>query len=625
MSNLPRVGSKKLVEAQTPVTAAKPTVTRQPSPVPAQQPEPQGRLFNEANVAHRARHVSDKPSASPAQLKLHTAAIEPAALPPKEERPLVRETPIGAAFNGLRPKAINADVKLLEGNVESWNAMYHVFNTAPAGLDASYFIMQRDVFGFAFLGNLLRKAKQGHPVRLMLDASGDAFGKMGFTQTARGQDYLQELVNTGHATVRVYHPLHKKVPKQLLKWTSALAISCNHDKILRSDTMAITGGRNISKDYFVDPADRSDVYRDCDVLVHGREASRDFRSAFENEFNREDLHYLVTPDLFGNLRRRDGELLGAAAMMDLWMKGAPPSAEEKAQLRTESGKAQRATDLVQRTVAALRQEGVDRPLESYELASLEKMAGELVGYVELLGSARAFDPRGVGPQTVKVLDRTSVANGSVDDINNALIQLANGAKERILIQNPYVVLTEGAITALEAAGKRGVKIDLVTNSPDSSDSVITQAFFVHDWPKVLARVPNMRIFVFSGEQKLHAKTATADGQVSVVGSFNLDYLSQEVNSEIMLAAKSPKLASELEASWQRDLKDPAQKVREYTIQRQADGTPVLKDGKPIVTFGAHNHVSKWKWFQYQVLGWVVDRLKDLPQLDTLRRAFAPRG
>jgi putative cardiolipin synthase len=153
------------------------------------------------------------------------------------------------------------------------------------------------------------------------------------------------------------------------------------------------------------------------------------------------------------------------------------------------------------------------------------------------------------------------------------------------------VLSEAVREKLEAAGRRGVQIDLLTNSPASTDSALTQAFFLRQWPSLLARIPNMRIFVFAGAHKLHAKTGFADNQVAAIGSFNLDIISSDINGEAIALTRSPAIVRELEQAFRNDMADPANNVLEYTIQRDAQGRPVLRNGEPIITFGPANHVS----------------------------------
>jgi putative cardiolipin synthase len=623
---------------RTPTAAEQRASVQRPAAQPVEAPRPtgvgavkaqKGRLFGDQAGA-RARHVDQAPVGRMAQLQVHGAPlVAPAARTDVAAGQATPVTPLRRAFDALAPRGITADVRLLEGNTESWLSMWSALGRAQGDLDLSYFIFQRDIFGMSMLGQLFLAAKEGRQVRMMLDAAGDAFGKKGFTLSLRGQDYLQELVATGNAHVKVYHPLHKKA---LTAVTSGdvrpfAGVANNHDKLLRTHDTVITGGRNISKDYFTAPEDRVDVYRDTDVMVRGREAAHAFKEAFDKEWNRDDIHFMAYGDTFGNLARRDLEIVGAKIMMDTWLGMAPASAAEKASLRTdEAARAKAAEGLLAAVAAKLPEHGIDREIGAWDRRNLEKFAAELVGYAELRGAARTYDPSKEvhRRQEVKVIDRTSAAVQSADDLTAALAALAGGARHRILIQNPYVVLTKNAVAALEAAGRRGVQIDLLTNSPDSSDSVLTQAFFLEDWPRILARVPNMRIFVLTGEQKLHAKVATADDQVSVVGSYNLDLLSEQVNGELAAASWSPGLAQDIRKSFDADKANPNHKVVEYTIQRDAQGQPVLKDGAPVITYGPHDHMSGWNKVKYGVLCWLVRQARKLPALSDISGIELPK-
>ena len=54
---------------------------------------------------------------------------------------------------------------------------------------------------------------------------------------------------------------------------------------------------------------------------------------------------------------------------------------------------------------------------------------------------------------------------------------------------------------------------------------------------------------------VHAKTAVADGMVSIVGSANMDIRSFDLNFEIFPIVYGEKLAGELEEAFMNDLKD----------------------------------------------------------------------
>lgn len=562
------------------------------------------------------------------------STFERISKPRARRLPAEAVSPLGMAFEKIPATTVTADVRLLEENVEAWLSILHTLDKGTGPVDASYFILQRDIFGMAFLGGLLHRAKEGDPVRLMADAQGDSFGRKGFTLSFRGQDYLQELAGSGNAEVRVYHPLHKKALRAMTEDLARFgAVANNHDKVLRRNELVITGGRNISKDYFTSPEDRSDVYRDTDVLLTGKAASREAKKAFDAEWDQESIHFSAAGDMFGNLRRRDAEMLGAYAMMRAWTEAdarlpAALSAADKASLRTSSAlRSGMADRLLAIALSDGKKLGVTHEPTIFEKQNLKKLALELAGYPELHGAFRDFDLESqmIPNQAVKILDRTSAATNQTDEIGHALVAIADRAKERIVIQNPYVVLTKAAIAALERASARGVKIELYTNSPASTDSVLTQAFFLEDWPRLLARIPNLRIFVHTGEQKLHAKTALADDEIGLVSSVNLDLLSEKINGEIAMLAHSRGLTHKLAQSYATDVANPAHGIREYRIERNPDGSPIIRDGEPVIAFGPRDHVGGFKMFQLGVLQWLVRQARKLPLLSDIPRPALSSG
>ena len=145
---------------------------------------------------------------------------------------------------------------------------------------------------------------------------------------------------------------------------------------------------------------------------------------------------------------------------------------------------------------------------------------------------------------VKIIDKHSI-KGPRNDITDQVIRYIDGCQSEIVIQNPYVVLTERMFNALKRAGRRGIPIRMHTNSPASTDSLATQAMFYADWKRIFAEIPNIRIFVYKGANKLHAKNWVFDSKIGVVGTYNLDYLSEEVNSEVVAAIKSKEFAAQL--------------------------------------------------------------------------------
>lgn len=536
------------------------------------------------------RTTAAAPSAAPSQASAARDIRAVGKVLGNAPAPRAAEAPktLGATFDALKTIGGGpAKARLLSDNLDAWNERWAQLETAKTSIDASYFIFEKDPFGFAYLGFLLKKQMEGVKVRVMTDAVADTFGKNGFKMPLRGKDYLQELVNQG-GEAYIYHPIWQR-PFDAFRFDYSVLAS-NHDKIQVVDgKYGVTGGRNIAKDYFAHPDDLAAAWRDIDVSLEGEGPAKALTASFDAELN-DSFARRVKPDRFGNWVKRDLELVGAYEMMDLWLKAPAFSAEDKALLRKEpSLKGAIVEGLVNQTVARL-----SRAPNGRELEFLKKNAASLVDHLEARGSRPAFEARKLEAHEseTKILDQTSAAGTRVNDFAGALTSLIDAATKRVVIENPYVVLTEDMMKAMERAAKRGVEIIIGTNSPLSTDSAVTQAFFLEDWAYVLARIPGSRIFVATGDRKFHGKSAIIDDEISLVTTYNLDLLSGNVNSEVGAAVKSKAFAKDLMDAFLADKDNPKNGVLEYTIQKDAHGGAVLKDGKPVPTFGPEDHLPK---------------------------------
>lgn len=547
------------------------------------------------------------------------------------------ESPAPNALRQAFDSVVNAggagEARLLEDNVEAWNERWKMLEAAHDHINAQYFCWDHDVFGKAMLGLIYKKASQEQvKTRVMVDATGDTFGTRGFKSHIGGRDYLEELVALPNAEAKVYHPHYKKVVDQILHPSSSYIAASNHDKILEIDgTHSITGGRNISYEYFASPVDNKAAWRDTEVAIEGASPAAALRQAFEVEFGAPWINDTVTPDLLGNWVKRDVELLGAYAVMDSWLKDTPLTAQEREALRDDpKAREKMAQELFSDVLARLPADGAREPNKREKKAIL-KLAEEMVTNPDMRGSYY-LSQGGAHKGEVKILDRTSAVGTAQDNIGSPLAKMVQGAKERIVIENPYIVMTDDLIATLKEAGERGVEIWLGTNSPSSTDSAVTQAFFLQDWPNLLAEIPNLRIYVATGDRKLHAKVATADDQVSLVSSYNLDLLSTTINSEVGALVWSKDFAAETMDSILTDYKDPRNGVKEYTILRDAQGRPSRADGLPVfdesgkvvhspdVTFGPRDHLSSEVLKKYEKKmarwSWLRDHIPQLKALDT---------
>jgi len=115
-----------------------------------------------------------------------------------------------AASEALDAPGGPAKARLLSVGLDAWNARLELIESAKTSLDASYFILGKDPYGYAFLGALLKKQLEGVKVRVSADAMADTFDEHGFKMPLHGKDFLQDLVNHG-AQACVYHPVHERL------------------------------------------------------------------------------------------------------------------------------------------------------------------------------------------------------------------------------------------------------------------------------------------------------------------------------------------------------------------------------------------------------------------------------
>jgi len=450
-----------------------------------------------------------------------------------------------AAFEDIASKfgAASTTARLLTDNVEAWYARWYIISNAKKTIDATSFIVDRDVFGMALLGLLQKKAKEGVKIRFMIDArgAGDLAKKM------KSQDYLQELVELPNVAIHVYNPLSSNVISLFLNPRNILC--SNHDKIIIvDDEWSITGGRNIARNYFIDARDfPNDTYQDTDVLLRGKETAAKLKVAFDEEFDSHSV-FNVKKDFFGNWVSRSSELELIRQLMEKYMLG---------------------MGLIDKSSLS------DKAL----IESIEKFGGELSRYKNLQSYVTYRPFFGDRSCPAVILDKHSF-KGTLNNITPAVVELIKSARSEIIIQNPYFVVTDEAMKALLEADSRGVKIIVQTNSAESSEKPFTLAFFVNEWEKLLLKLPNCRIFAFKGLGKLHSKVFVFDREIAIVSSYNMDPMSEQINSEIAVAFNSKSFA---QRSALRILESIGNSV-EYKMR-------IGKDGKPVPTFGPESHTA----------------------------------
>lgn len=127
----------------------------------------------------------------------------------------------------------------------------------------------------------------------------------------------------------------------------------------------------------------------------------------------------------------------------------------------------------------------------------------------------------------------------------AVCRILDSAREYVYFQNPYFCPPDCLLEALYNAAGRGVDVRIIV--PQESDmammTLANQSFFED------CLVAGVRIFEYTTRFN-HSKVILADGNLSVVGSLNLDARSLNTNHEVVAAIYGPDAARTLGTQFQ---------------------------------------------------------------------------
>ena len=435
-------------------------------------------------------------------------------------------------------------VRFIPKNDDAWYVRWKMIEEARDTIDCTYYIVDKDMFGQAFIGLLLNKARNGVKIRLMIDGRVYRMPYM-----SKMPDKIEELAAFPNVQIKLYNAVSKSLTGIFgdLKKVAA----SNHDKIIIVDGYtSIIGGRNIGADYYAQNGENDIVYRDTDILMQGKHVATQLKKAFDDEWGHLK-NKVVKADIL-NFKDQLATVDLAYRVMSRYMQGRGLFNPEKSRM----------SEKLQKTLTEMNKE-----ISNY------KSISSYSGY-------QLF--RGERPMPVKILDKHSHI-GALNGITPNLIKMVDACRNEIIIQNPYLVITEEAEAALKRAAARGVKIIFHTNSAESTDSLFPQAFLMNDWKRILKDMPGSRILVApSQNERLHSKTFVFDSLITVIGSYNMDPLSEDVNSEVVAAVLDKSFATRVRL---RILGPDMKKVIEYKIQTDSEG-------RIIKAYGPKDHVNE---------------------------------
>lgn len=409
-------------------------------------------------------------------------------------------------------------VYLLEDGVVSLVARAWATESAEKSIDVQYFIFSADNVGLIAIDHLLRAAQRGVKVRILVDD---------ITLKADA-DYLLAIDSHPNLSIKIYNPninLGKTLPKKL----STLATDFRganqrmHNKsVIVDGRLVITGGRNIADEYF--DYDHKYNFRDRDVLLLGSIAGI-VQSSFD-EFWNDPLSKTVT-----RLVKTTKSSMKDSVRIQLLHQYACDPKHFLPELR----------------------ERIKRVSTKFETIH----ASDDFQWIDTDSVSYISDIPGKSERT------RGLSGGGIS--TDALIHLVKNARTSVTIQTPYLVTTELGQNLFRNAVKRGVEVKIITNSLAATDNL--EAFSGYQRDRHILLEAGVQIFEFRPDAAvrlekmskamdtrlhrapvfgLHAKSMVVDGEIAVIGTFNLDPRSANLNTECITVIHSDFVASRLQ-------------------------------------------------------------------------------
>ena len=396
--------------------------------------------------------------------------------------------------------------------------------SAEKTIDIQYFIFSADNIGLIAIDYLVRAADRGVKVRMLVDD---------FMVEADANELLA-LNAHPNLSIRIYNPsanIGKSLPKKLYKVTTDFRgfNQRMHNKTFIVDNkVVITGGRNIADEYF--DYDHEYNFRDRDVLLIGKathQVQHSFNLFWENPLSVPIAEIIQSDDAHLNAKEKYDYLHQYACNpKNFW-----PQVREKI-----------------KSVPAAFQKIQD--------------SGALI-WADSVHFVSDAPGKNSGEQGLEG------GGASTDE----LIGLIKKARKSISIQSPYLVTTKLSQQLFEEAVQRGVTVKILTNSLASTDNMEAFSGYVRERKALLNTgiaiyefKPDaaIRFKIMTGAlQKemgytptfgLHAKSMVIDENIAVIGTFNLDPRSANLNTECVTVIHDPTISRNLYMVMEEDMK-----------------------------------------------------------------------
>jgi putative cardiolipin synthase len=423
---------------------------------------------------------------------------------------------------------------------------------AERSLDLQYYIWDADISGRLLADRVARAAERGVRVRILLDDIG-IVGR---------DDAIARLSAYPNIEIRAFNPFRGRSSRlgDFLSDPSRVNRRAHNKVMIADNTIGIVGGRNIADHYFGVHSESN--FRDLDTVAVGP-VVRDASAVFDDFWN---SPFAVPYAAFVRAPPTRAEADAAIAQM-------------RAKMASEQ-----LPDPIDEGVGAM-------------AASMETLRDALIwAPVRVL-----YDP----PE--KAQDETSRR------IFDALGALVSNAQQEILIENAYFVPRDEGVEAAAALQRRGVVIRVLTNSLASNDVAAVHSGYQKYRDDLLASgveiyelrpdssMHQLRWSPLSAKSHagLHTKAMVVDRRYVVVGSYNLDPRSADINTELALLVDSPAFAEKVAEFFDDGVK-PENSYRVTLERGRLRWT--TREGATTRIYSKEPETSWWKRFTADALG-----------------------
>jgi len=410
---------------------------------------------------------------------------------------------------------------VLEDAFRSIAARIYLIRKAQYYIDLQYYIWANDFIGNLMLSELLQAADRNVKVRLLID---DQNGR-------RLDPQLQALLQHTNIQIKLYNPYKFRKLRIFDYIFRAKKINRRmHNKLIIADgTIAVTGGRNISGEYF--DASQSFQFTDTDVLFLGQvmnQANQNFLLFWNHSLSVDLQHYLPT----GN-------------------------AQDLVKLREEFEFYSQKNKQTENKVEAEHNTLVGKIKNSqFNWANTEFLAD--------------------------IPDKTLNKVATEQLLYTQLINKMGKAHQELDLISAYFVPTASGLNYLCQLPKQNVQVRILTNAFVANDVALVHAFYqkyrydllksgikLYEFKPYIERNDRTWYEIMTGnvipakvksKSSLHSKLINIDN-MTFIGSFNFDPRSAHLNTEVGLLIQSEQLQQDISTNLDQSLSKIAYQLK----------------------------------------------------------------